>query len=306
MSAQIESTFPEVAREGYRKLAALMQQGIPEHWCSFAYGSLVQETDDPVEVPLDEVKIGNVRGIGLCVGPYLDRDGLDGAYYHVTRQAPQALDVDLRSYLVMHPKVQRLRFGHDGLYPFDGDLNTLTEAFSRDKRPMEDALWEVLGEGSAVRAEYELKHAFEKQRVFTREFDSGSDMPFQVDSLPLRFGPDSKLRDDGLPEFIEPLTVHPVEVGVRTKRNPEWEAALYGVAILTKGKPVWRFLKGKELQNEGQPKNFFANRSSLDEGVDVEFAVVNGIGKFYWQSVRSYHVHAPENVKVVFYRRQVP
>jgi hypothetical protein len=301
MSAQLESAFTEAQREAFHKLAALMQEDIPKHWRSLPYGSLVQETDDPVEVSLNEVRIGNLRGIGLCVAPYLDRDELMGAHYHVIRQVVQTLETDLRSYLVMHPNAERLRFGHECLYPFEGDLNTLTEAFIGYSHRMEDALLEVLGEVSAVRADWEFKHLWGRQRALTRGIHPDRPLPFQVDSLPLRFGPDSKLRDDGLPEFIEPLTAQPVEGGIRTKRNPEWEAAPYGVAILTKGKPVWRFSKGKEHEYA-----FTADCSSLEDGLEVEFAVVNDVGKFYWQSVRSYHVHSPENVKVVFYRRQIP
>jgi hypothetical protein len=90
-----------------------------------------------------------------------------------------------------------------------------------------------------------------------------------------------------------------VEGGVRTARNPRWQSSPYGVAILAKEKPVWRFSKGTEHEHA-----FTADRSSLEDGLNVEFAVVNDVGNFFWQSVRSYYVHDPENVKVVFYRRQ--
>jgi hypothetical protein len=301
MSAQLESAFTKAQREAFHKLAALMQEDVPKRCRCSPYGSMVQETDHAVEAPIGEVKIGNFRGTALCVPPYLDREGLRGAHAYVTRLVSQILDVDLRAYIVMHPKVERMRFAHGGLQPFDGDLNVLAEAFNKDNSRMEDALWEALGEGSAVRADWEFKHLWGRQRALTRGIHPDRPLPFQVDSLPLRFGPDSKLRDDGLPEFIEPLTAQPVEGGIRTKRNPEWEAAPYGVAILTKGKPVWRFSKGKEHEYA-----FTADCSSLEDGFEVEFAVVNDMGKFYWQSVRSYYVHDPQNVKVVFYRRQTP
>jgi hypothetical protein len=302
MTAQpIESAFSETAREAFGKLAALMQQGIPKHCRGLPYGSLVQETPGPVQVPIDEVKIGNVRGTALSVRPYLDREGLRSVHGYVTRLVAQTLDVDLRAHVVMHPKVERLHFAHGNLRPFDGDLNALSEAFDEGNYRMEDALWEALGAGSTVRADWELKHFLEMQRALTRGIHPDRPLPFQVDSLPLRFNPDCKPSDGGLPEFIEPLTDHPVEGGVRTTRNPRWQSAPFGVAILAKAQPVWRLSKG--VENE---RTFLAERSSLEDGLEVEFAVVNGVGKFFWQSVRSYHLHAPQDVKVIFYRRPTP